>query len=555
MTTAPSDSRRQLADDYRGALVRLATLRANKQQYLLFGWVELYPFDMKLPTGWTSGEQAWRVPQSDSWSCAFSASPVTVAQALDWYEEAANGTVVIRKTNDQTLSAKATRFGPEPAYGRFCTDVDAPFALLWHDDPRIHRYVPLSASPEPVRQLGSKPQVREWLNRHVGFDPYEFHEWLGGLALLAPDPLCSSVGVFPTFRADDGRETLMVHAVPRQSAERGVADLSDLSIHVAQRRVDGWESVRTISLASGTSAKIENPQWCCEVGYALVCAKRGLLRFVKPRSWIEQVGVNVHASHTTLMVEVPSGGRRKPQKSIPVPRFFPGSPILVGTPLGDVVRARLIATKERRKERQERAAAPQKLFGRQRSVADELEVRQKRQEAEDFVAGLIAGAQRRVVFVDPFFGLRETRLFALRVSNNNVTVRILTGQRGLNAPGESRPRRSLLAADLAHLASLSKQHPVMVPTVRVMPGGDTPAIHDRYLVVDREVWHCGPSFNELGDRLGVMVRLPDPIIVRRAINAVWSQSTPLDEITAEGRRTLKQRLSALLKRLCSWGTE
>lgn len=553
MTDPLSEFRRLLADDYRGALVRLATLRADKQQYLLFGWVELYPLDMNLPAGWNSGDQAWRVPQSDSWSCAFSARPVTVAEALDWYEAAANGSVVIHATNGRTITAQATGFGPEPAYGGFCTGVDAPFALRWHAGPRVHRYLPLSASPEPVRRLGLNRAAREWLNEHVGFDPYEYDEWLGGLALLAPDPVCSAVSLFTTARREDGRETLLVHVVPRRSAERGIADVSQLSVHVVERRVGGWQSVRTISIGSGTSVKLENPQSYGEVGHAVVCPRRGLLRFVEPQSWIEQIGVGMHVTNTTLVVEVPASGRRKPAKKIPVMRFLAPSQIIVGSALNDVVRTRLIAASERRKRRQERAEAPQKLFGRQRSVADELEVQRKRQEAEDFVAGLVGSAQRRVIFVDPFFGLRETRLFALRVSNSNVTVRILTGQRGLQAPGGSRRTRSLLAADLAHLANLSKQQPVVAPVVRVMQGGDTPAIHDRYLVVDDEVWHCGPSFNELGDRLGVMVRLPDPITVRRAINAVWSQSTPLHEISSTGRRSLMHWLSALWGKVRRWG--
>jgi hypothetical protein len=556
MTDSLTEFRQLLSEDYRGALIRLATLRADKQQHLLFGWVELYPHDMNLPAGWSSGEQAWRVPQSDSWSCAFSARPVTVAEALDWYEAAANGSVVIHAANGRTITAQSTRFGPEPAYGGFCTGVNTPFALGWHDGPRVHRYVSLSASSEPVRRLGLNRAAREWLIRHVGFDPYEFDEWLGGLALLAPDPLCSAVSVFTTARSEDGRETLTVHVVPRRSAERGIADVSELAIHVAERRVDGWQSVRTTPVSSRLSVKLENPQWYGEVGHALVCPKRGLLRFIEPHSWIEQVRIGMHASRTTLMVEVPTGGRRKPAKNISVMRFLPPSQILVGSALNDVVRNRLTAAKERRRKRQERAEAPQKLFGRLRSVADEPEVHRKRQEAEDFVAGLVARAERRVIFVDPFFGLRETRLFALRVSNSNVTVRILTGQRGLNAPGESRStRRSLLAADLAHLATLSKHQPVVVPAVRVMQGGDTPAIHDRYLVVDGEAWHCGPSFNELGDRLGVMVRLPDPITVRRAINAVWSQATPLHKISATKHRSLTRWLSALWEVLRSWGVQ
>jgi hypothetical protein len=547
-----SDFQQQLIDDYQGALIRLATLRANKRQYLLFAWVELYPFDMNVPDGWNSGEE-WPVPGSGGWTCAFSATKVTVAKALEWYEGAGSGSVIVPGTTGRIILIQATSLGPEPAYGGFCAGFDAPFALRWHDGPRVHRYVALSANPEPVRRLGLNHAAREWLKGQIGFDSYELDEWLGGLALLAPDPLCSAVSVFATARADDGRETLMVHVVPRRSAEHGIADVSDLSIHVAERRVDGWSSVRTVPLRSGTSVKLENPQWCYEIGYALVCPKRGLLRFFEPGLWIEQVGVGIHASNTTLMVEVPAGGRRKPAKTVPVMRFHKGIQVSVGSALDDAVRKRLIAARERRKTREKRSKAPQRLFGRLRSETSEDEIQKKRQEAEDFVAGLVSRAQRRVLFVDPFFGVRETRLFALRVSNSNVTVRILTGQLGLLAPGESRHERSLLAADLVHLANLAKQKPVVVPIVRVMPGGETPAIHDRYLVVDDEVWHCGPSFNELGDRLGVMVRLPDPITIRRAINAVWSQSTLLRDVSSRPRRSMSERLSAIWAKVRAWG--
>jgi hypothetical protein len=105
---------------------------------------------------------------------------------------------------------------------------------------------------------------------------------------------------------------------------------------------------------------------------------------------------------------------------------------------------------------------------------------------------------------------------------------------------------------LAYLTSIAREKSVVVPTVRVMQGGDTPAIHDRYIVIDDEVWHCGPSFNELGARLGVVVRLPDPIPVRREINAVWSQSTPLEQLSLKRRWSLRQWLMGLWDRIRGW---
>jgi len=535
--------RQRIIDDYQGALIRLATLRADGQQYLLFAWVELFPFDMNVPGGWTPDKKPWTVPGHQGWTCGFSAERRATGEALDWYEAAGNGSVGMGAPGKLPVKVHAGRLGPEPVYDQFCTAVDAPFTFPWHDNPRIHRYLPLTAPPRPVRQLGTSGPAREWLERHLGFDPYKFDEWLGGLALVAPDPLCSRLEVFPSARAEDGAETLTIQAVPRRSEARGISDLSGLSIHVGERRVEGWTSVRTVALDTSGYATIINPQSCNQIAYALVCAKRGLLRLAGPLSWIEQVSVGMNVASSVLRVEVPPGGRRKPGTAIEVHRYAKGADILVGEPLKDMVRQRLVGLSERRKAREARANAPQKVFGivGDKAKVSAAEIIQKRKEAEDFVGDLVRGARRRVLFVDPFFGLRETRLLALRVSNHGVAPRILTGLPGLaaeaGAPGQ-------LAGDLfvADLETMGREPAVQVPEVRVMPGGkDKPAIHDRYLIVDGEVWHCGPSFNELGERLGVIVRLPDPLSVRRFVSKIWCRSLPLSAFWPECRKSADEQ--------------
>ena len=405
--------RQAIIDDYQGALIRLATLRADGEQYLLFAWVELFSFDMHLPGGWKPDKKPWTVPGHQGWTCGFSAERRATVEALDWYEAAGNSSIAMGLAKKHPVKVHMTRLGPEPVYGQFCTAVDAPFTLPWHNNPRIHRCVPFTAPPRPVRQLGTSAPAREWLERHLGFDPYKFDEWLGGLALVAPDPLCSRLDLFPSARAEDGAETLTIRAVPRRSEARGIADLLGLSIYLGERRIEGWTSVRTVALDTSGYATITNPQSSNQIAYALVCAKRGLLRLAGPLSWIERVGIGMNVANSLLWVEVPPGGRRKPGTAIEVQRYAKGADILVGEP-SSAVRQRLVGLSERRKARDVRANAPQRVFGiaEDKARVSAAEITQKRKEAEDFVGGLVSGARRRVLFVDPFFGLRETRLFA-----------------------------------------------------------------------------------------------------------------------------------------------
>ena len=78
----------ELACDYPTALVRVASLRAEGRQHLLFGWVELFPFDMQAPPGWRAGKKPWNVPGHSGWSCGFSAHRTSAAEAVRWYAQA-----------------------------------------------------------------------------------------------------------------------------------------------------------------------------------------------------------------------------------------------------------------------------------------------------------------------------------------------------------------------------------------------------------------------------------------------------------------------------------
>ena len=114
----------KVTTDYHGALVRLATMRAAGKQYLLFGYVELFPRDIPIPERFTAGETPWAVPNiGDGVTLAASALPMSTADALTWYEAAAHGRVTIPLTASPVEIA-APPFGVEPALGRFCVGDD-----------------------------------------------------------------------------------------------------------------------------------------------------------------------------------------------------------------------------------------------------------------------------------------------------------------------------------------------------------------------------------------------------------------------------------------------
>lgn len=544
--------------DYHGALVRLSTMRAAKTQYLIFGYVELFPRDIPVPDSFRAGDRPWTVPGfGGDVTLAASALAMPVADALAWYEEAARGRITI-PSNGAPIGLTAPRVGGEPALGRFCVGEDVPFAPPWHGGPRIHRLVPMDDPDQAVRSLGSSTAAREWLATNAGFDPYPFEEWLGSISLLAPDPLLSGVGHFRHGRGVDGSERIVLQAHRRRYPAYPEADANSLRLVLLQRRPAGWTEVLPTSFDEDGFVLTEYPEPVNESGYGISCPKRGLLRIVPPTLWIGQVSVGFGLVDTVLDVEVPTGGRRKPASRYTISRSVDAGGVHVGEGLPPSGAIRIVELQEARKHRIQTESAPQRLFGvhmNDKEALTEEDLTAMRAEAEAYVADLVAGAQRRVIFVDPDFGLREMQNYALRVMRHGVDVKILTGASRMRDPDDSvvEPRADLQertparvrrgARLLEQLRQVQSKLGHGAPEVFVMPGSRKPLFHDRFLVIDNTVWASGPSFNELGERIGLISRVHEPRSVIAAIERAlvrsqtlvdWIAQSELDDLQGGG---------------------
>ena len=534
--------------DYHGALLRLTTMRAAKKQYLIFGYVELFPYDIPLPKCFMAGDKPWAVPGfGGAITIASSALAMSVADALVWYEEAARGRVTIPRVGTP-IGLAAPPFGFEPALGRFCVGENVPFAPQWHGGPRIHRLVPMEDLDQAVQSLRSNADARKWLATDAGFDPYPFEEWLGSVSLLAPDPLLSGVGYFTEGPGTDGAERIVLQAHRRRYAGYPEADADALKLVLLHRRPAGWTEVSPMCFDGDGFAIADVPERLSESGYGISCASRGLLRMVPPTLWIGQLNLSLGLANTRLDVEVPIGGRRKPASRYTTYRVADAGSVHVGEALPLSGAIRIVELQEARKRRVQLESAPQRLFGAHASEKEDLTEEQlttMRAEAEAHVRDLIAEAQRRVVFVDPDFGLREMQNYALRVMRDGVDVKILTAASRMRAPDDSAAEpppgaQERMPAPILQGKRMLKQLRYLqstlgdaAPKVFVMPGSRKPLFHDRFLVIDDIVWASGPSFNELGERIGLISRVHEPCSVIAAIERALLRSQSLADWIAQ----------------------
>jgi hypothetical protein len=173
-----------------------------------------------------------------------------------------------------------------------------------------------------------------------------------------------------------------------------------------------------------------------------------------------------------------------------------------------------------------------------------------RDDATAFVRGIVGRARQKVLFVDPYFSFTDIRQFALSVALDQCEIGFLTGrdepkwQNELQAFTPPVVHGRAMLTDLMHINQLRTENGLSSVTARVM-GGPARKYHDRFLVVDDEVWHFGHSFNAIGDgsiTLVMKVLRPEkilPLIIDDFTSAVSFESYWAEALSTQNSSAIK----------------
>ena len=226
LTVDPADDayrgwRGLVAGDYDRAVLRVAVATQGGRQQLLFASAELLPAEIPNPPE--------VFEEKDFKGVRLSVCRVvqSLDDALDWYEAAWSGET--RLPRSASALATAT-FAPEPAVKRFALAATPPFSPTWHMTPRLHRLAPLEDPQGLVADLAAGmttvaafARARVWLEQHLHFDVLAHDDWLGAVALVAPNPLMRDIGIRIMSREGE-LETVEVGGAATDGHEPGLAE-------------------------------------------------------------------------------------------------------------------------------------------------------------------------------------------------------------------------------------------------------------------------------------------------------------------------------------------
>lgn len=493
-----------LVDDYENAVVHLAWDRRQDERTLLFAFVELLPAEIPPPIDEYD-------PKSQRCSMRLGDHHVYVRHAvmkaknaLEWYLGCRAGVA----TTPDGKPLRLADLGEEPPWpGLIATSDDAttiPFRPPWMQHPRTHHLLPLADFDLDVLWTAAEQsKARNWLRGRLHFDLNKYPEYWGSIHLLAPNPVYRKLRTRLQPRGASN-ESVLVKFQPRAGKS-----VEGLELRFTEKDPWGVTASQRV-IAEGPLLRMNFEREVNAVGVDVWDPKRGFLEVTnKSYVFLKTIQLSIGPAQKTIV--------QSPKHSFEVMRSSEPMISTVGSKTSvPKARARLSTGHYTRKQQATAKAQDQRWF------------RDQKDEAQAYLQSLLNEASEHVLLVDPYFGAEELVQFALAVGRSDIPIRILSSAEILKEPtpknGEIEKGEQLLDV----LGQAKRQEQMNPFEIRVMPG-KRPAIHDRFLVVDKRIWLIGSSLNEFGSRGTMMLALPDPDAVRGDIEKAWNESKSLEE--------------------------
>lgn len=493
---------------YRQGIIHLAWFRDDNVHHLLFGMVELRPIEFPDAVG--CPPKGFRAKNKTRKYLHYRRFVLSVEDAINWYQNATDGNLILPQ--DPNLPApgdgeklEGGPFVQEPPWPHFVTSNELVFAPDWMRDSRFHFLFPKNVLSKKISEIiridKNQAKLEEWLN----FDMAEaYRDYQGAICLVAPNPLFRSVekSHFEQARGD-AVETVAYKLVARQGQR-----LNGLRLEIVNERLRGRMKPLVHEFDDDAIVALDFPAEIYQEGRSITHPDYGLLAWHEPLPVLRAIHMTMELHQRHKTVQVPPGGHKRPKYKYEVDEVEAEREITVGDSLkDDDIFSRLTEAANQRSRRQAAKDYDQQWF---HNVPGE---------AAEYVRKKISSARNTVLIVDPYFAGRELLAFGHAVSRPNIDLRILTSILFIKSDSRSQL--------LETLGRTFESYPTK-PEVRILTGSPPP-VHDRFLVVDGTVWFSGNSLSTIGERAGMIVKLPDPEPVVQRLEAFWRKALSLPD--------------------------
>lgn len=490
---------KQIKQDYGFALLTLAWVTSNDNQYLVFGALEFFPKDLieccEVKKNSLILDQKDDLPQI---ILNFCRTKLSCEEALNLYDSCRmTGKIVLPSDSIEILIKEDTsvpfiEFNQWPNFtvDKRSSDNLCPFLAEAWGCCRMHNILPNNILP-PILMVAEHEKTIQWLKERLLWDISMYPELLGSMHLILPNPLLRSV----TERLiPDSPNKVAVFIELRDKLH--LEDLADIKIIVIERGIFGLRNVEECVLSG-----LDNPSFNVttsgnnteEFAIAIYDKVRGLLEWTTFGSFIQGFDIELRVADARRKICMPGS-----EDSFEITSYESVDKIKQTTP--EEWGQRLYFQQIKRIQGRNAKKYGQHLFKHG-----------NKQMAEAFIRELIQQARKRVIIIDPFFATLELFKYVLAISSP-VDITIITGADAMKSESNysvSNEEYIRTGQEIINqIENFKKKLTGYTINVDVMTGNNV--FHDRFLIIDDQVWFSGNSLNKIGSRASMLIRLPNP---------------------------------------------
>ncbi|MEI7613280.1 MAG: VPA1262 family N-terminal domain-containing protein [Betaproteobacteria bacterium] len=537
-------------DFYAGAVIRLATLQMQRKQAgrLLFATVSLLPRGRPLPPPMEGPPHRFAVGKTGE-NVFFRRALLTVQDAVDWYRSLGRGedkTPIPSKAEERDsqydgIKIETANLNDSPSWPHLGLPMEGgmfafhsgrshPAPFIGNAPARIHRRF---GSQEGFDVMLADDEAVAFVARRLHIDLRLYREYLGSVALVAPDPVLTQIDHFMIPASTDRGERIFYRFVPRAGAT-----LVGLKLTTFDEQSHLLTDLSTYDIPADGILDIDKGDCIGTYGYAVTHPEHGVLAYSPPYPFLRQIGFSMNPILSGgITVSVSTGeSANSPRMEYQVAQR--SSPLATQSIIGEEARVPNVSGRIATAAAHREKIASAKLYG-QRWFPDG-----SREEAMRFIQGELRRAKTRVVIADPYVAGLQLGQFLYAVNPETVSVTLLTSGLAFKSMKQnsskvgfwecikekfgfhSRKQEPSKIDDFSkRLAQLESDTKLTAKTYVLQSA----VLHDRFLLIDDAVWFLGNSLNTLGDKVSLIVKLPNPDEVIGQLEGMLKQAMPFDD--------------------------
>jgi len=513
-------------DFYSGAVVRLATLQKERGQpaYLLFATVSLLPRNRPLPSTMAKVDP-FKIGKTGE-TVFFRRVVMSTNEAIEWYRALGNGddktpTPSKQEEHDSKLDGRkieVSKLIDDPVWPYLGLPVgDIGFAhpsRLSHPAPfvgsissRIHRRF---GSQNGFDNFLTDDEAVSFVARRLHVDLRAYSEYLGSIALVAPDPVLKQVDNFMIEASVDKGERILYRFIPQPGES-----LEGLKLTTFDEQANLLTDVSTYDIPEDGVLDIDKGNCIGAYGYAVSHNIHGVLAYSPPSSFMRQMNLSINvASQQSKTVRVPTGA--SVNSSTMDYSAAQASRLGSHSVIGDPPRVPNVSERINIAESQRDKIVIAKQYG-QRWFSEG-----SRQEAMLFIQSELRRAKSRVWIADPYLTGLQLGQFLYAVNAETTSVILLTSKLAFQSVNKEVSEVEDFSQSLEKLKAdvhLEAEVNVLIQ----------PILHDRFMVIDDTVWFLGNSLNALGVKTSLIVKLPNPDEVIEKLKSMLKQAISFED--------------------------